>query len=98
VHSGSTLAGATRLVTGASGTAPDGSVSLLGEFFIIASTFALGQVLVFFNTNRKIRKHMDTAVAFTQEYPRYRFLQGMQSVLIKDQGCPRIKIDKCLCV
>jgi hypothetical protein len=47
--SGSIVARATRLITGASGTAPDGGVRFLGEFFIIATAFALGQVLNFGN-------------------------------------------------
>ena len=38
------MAVATRLITGASGTAPDGGVHFLGEFFIIVDAFALGQV------------------------------------------------------
>jgi hypothetical protein len=41
------VAGATRLVVGASGTAPDSGVRFPGEFFIIAGAFALGQVLNF---------------------------------------------------
>ena len=45
--SSSTVAGATRLVTGASGTALDGGVRFPDEFFITASAFALGQVLNF---------------------------------------------------
>ena len=40
--SGSTMAGATRLITGASGTTPDSGVRFLGEFSIMAGTFALG--------------------------------------------------------
>jgi hypothetical protein len=43
------VAGATRLVTGASGVAPGSSVRFLGEFFIIAGAFALGHVLNFGN-------------------------------------------------
>ena len=38
------VAGATCLVTRANGTAPDGGVCFLGEFFIIVDAFALGQV------------------------------------------------------
>ena len=45
--SGSTVAGATRLVTGASGTALDGGVCFPGEFSIVAGAFAPGQVLNF---------------------------------------------------
>ena len=45
--SGSTVAGATRLIAIASGTAPDGGVYFPGEFFIIAGAFAPGQVLNF---------------------------------------------------
>jgi hypothetical protein len=41
------VAGATRLVAGASGTALDGGVRFPGEFFIIAGTNTLGQVLNF---------------------------------------------------
>jgi hypothetical protein len=41
------VAGATRLVAGASDTTLDGGVHFLGEFFITTSTFALGQVLKF---------------------------------------------------
>jgi hypothetical protein len=41
------VARATRLVAGASGTAPDSGVHFRGEFFIIANAFALGQVLNF---------------------------------------------------
>ena len=41
------MAGATHLVAGASGTAPDGGVRFPGEFSITAGTFALGQVLNF---------------------------------------------------
>ena len=41
---GSTVAGATRLIVGASGATPDGGVRFLGEFFIMADTFTLGQV------------------------------------------------------
>jgi hypothetical protein len=45
--SGSTVAGGTRLVAGASGIAPDDYVRFPGEFFITTSTFALVQVLNF---------------------------------------------------
>ena len=41
------MARATSLITGASSTTLDGSVRFPGEFFIIADTFALGQVLNF---------------------------------------------------
>jgi hypothetical protein len=41
------VAGATRLVTGASGTAPDGGARFPNEFFVTAGAFALGQVLNF---------------------------------------------------
>jgi hypothetical protein len=44
---GSTMAGATRLIAGASNTTPYGGVRFPGEFFITASAFALGQVLHF---------------------------------------------------
>jgi hypothetical protein len=40
--SGSTMAGATHLVVGASGTAPNGGVHFPDKFFVIASAFALG--------------------------------------------------------
>jgi hypothetical protein len=40
---GCTVAGATHLIIGASGTTPDGSVRFHGEFFITADAFALGQ-------------------------------------------------------
>jgi len=43
----SIVAGATRLVAGSSGAAPDGGVRFPGEFSITASTFAPGQVLNF---------------------------------------------------
>ena len=39
---GSTVAGATRLIAGASGTALDTGVCFPGEFSVMASTFALG--------------------------------------------------------
>ena len=39
---GSTVARATRLIAGASGTTPDGGVRFLDEFFITADTFAMG--------------------------------------------------------
>ena len=45
--SGSMVAGATRLVARASGTASDSSVRFPSEFFIMAGTFTLGQVLNF---------------------------------------------------
>ena len=45
--SGSTMAGATRLIAGASGATPDGGVRFPGEFSIMVSAFALGQVLNF---------------------------------------------------
>ena len=41
------MAGATRLIAGASGAAPDGGVHFPGEFSITASTFAPNQVLNF---------------------------------------------------
>jgi hypothetical protein len=41
------MAGATRLVTGASGAAPDGGVRFPGEFSVVAGAFAIGQVLNF---------------------------------------------------
>jgi hypothetical protein len=41
------VAGATRIIAGASGTTLDGRVHFPGEFFIIAGAFALGQVLNF---------------------------------------------------
>ena len=41
------MAGATRLIVGASGTTPDGGVCFPDKFFIIASAFARGQVLIF---------------------------------------------------
>ena len=41
------VAGATRLVAGASGTTPDGSVRFPGEFSVLADAFAPGQVLNF---------------------------------------------------
>ena len=37
---------------------------------------ALECLLVFGNANRKIRKHMDTAVAFTQEYSKVSISMG----------------------
>ena len=40
--SGSTMAGATRLIAKASGTTLYGGVCISGEFFIIAGAFALG--------------------------------------------------------
>ena len=43
------MAGATRLVAGASGTTPNGGVCFPGEFFIIADAFTLGQVLNFWS-------------------------------------------------
>ena len=43
----------------------------------------LESLLVFINANRKIRKRMDTVVAFTRSIPRYRFPQGMRSELEK---------------
>jgi hypothetical protein len=45
--SGSTVAGATHHVTGASGTAPDDGVRFLGEFSVTAGACASGQVLNF---------------------------------------------------
>jgi len=39
---GSTMGEATCLIAGASGTALDGGVRFLGEFFITAGTFTLG--------------------------------------------------------
>ena len=44
---GSMVAGATRLITGASDTALDGGVRFLGEFSIMAGAFASGQALNF---------------------------------------------------
>ena len=41
------VAGATRLIAGASGTTPDGGVRFLGECSIMAGAFALGKVLNF---------------------------------------------------
>jgi hypothetical protein len=41
------VAGATRLIARASGTTLDGGVRFPGEFFIIAGTNTLGQVLNF---------------------------------------------------
>ena len=40
--SGSTVAGATRLIAGANNTTPDGGVRFLGEFIVVAGAFALG--------------------------------------------------------
>ena len=45
--SGSTVAGATHLIVGASDTALDGGVRFPGEFFITAGAFTSGQVLNF---------------------------------------------------
>ena len=45
--SGSTVTGATRLVTGASGIALDSGVCFPGEFSVMASAFTPGQVLNF---------------------------------------------------
>jgi hypothetical protein len=45
--SGSTVAGATRLITGASGAVLDSNVRFPGEFFTTAGAFALGQILNF---------------------------------------------------
>jgi hypothetical protein len=45
--SGSTVAGATRLVTGASDTVPDDGVRFSSEFSVTVVAFALGQVLNF---------------------------------------------------
>ena len=42
--SGSMVAGATRLIAGASDTAPDGGVRFPGEFSVIVGAFALVQV------------------------------------------------------
>jgi hypothetical protein len=39
------VAGASRLIAGASDAALDGGIRFPGEFFVMASTFALGQVL-----------------------------------------------------
>ena len=44
---GSTVAGATCLIAGASNIALDGGVCFPSKFFIIADAFALGQVLNF---------------------------------------------------
>ena len=41
------MAGATRLIAGASGTALDGCVRFPSEFFVMAGAFAPGQVLNF---------------------------------------------------
>ena len=41
------MARATCLITRASGAALDGGVRFLGEFFVMAGAFALGQVLNF---------------------------------------------------
>jgi hypothetical protein len=41
------VAGATHLIAGASGAAPDGGVHFLDKFSVVASTFTLGQVLNF---------------------------------------------------
>ena len=41
------VARATRLITGASGTAPDSDVCFPGDFSVTADAFALGQVLNF---------------------------------------------------
>jgi hypothetical protein len=41
------VAGATRLVTEASGHAPDGGVHFPGEFSVVDDAFTLGQVLNF---------------------------------------------------
>ena len=46
-NSDSTVAGAMRLIAGASGTAPNGSVRFLDEFSVAVGAFALGQVLNF---------------------------------------------------
>ena len=41
------MAGATHVITGASGTTLDGGVHFPSKFFIIADAFALGHVLNF---------------------------------------------------
>ena len=41
------VARATRLIAGASGTTPDGSVRFLGEFSVTTGAFTLSQVLNF---------------------------------------------------
>ena len=41
------MAGATRLVTGASGATPDGGVRFPNEFSVAVGAFALGEVLNF---------------------------------------------------
>ena len=46
---GSTVAGATRLIAGASGPTLEGGVYFPNEFSIMAGAFALGQVLNFGN-------------------------------------------------
>ena len=43
----STVARATHLIAGASGVAPDGGICFPGKFSIMASAFALDQVLNF---------------------------------------------------
>jgi hypothetical protein len=47
--SGSTVAGATRLIAGANGTTPDGGVCFPSEFFITVGAFTLGQVRNFWS-------------------------------------------------
>ena len=71
---GSTVAGASHLVTGASSTTLDGSVRFLGKFFITTGAFALGQVLNFaslaYGTNSygELRP-LDRATSTSNELP-----------------------------
>jgi hypothetical protein len=48
----------------------------MSGFFIFTTTSLLGIL----NTNRKIRKRMDTDVAFTQEYSKVSIFHGEREV------------------
>jgi len=59
---------------------------------VIQKIKRFGGLLGILNANRKIHKRTDTDVAFTWEYPEYRFSTGNMSALIKIQDRPRITI------
>jgi hypothetical protein len=76
-NSGSTVAGATRLVNGASDTVLDGGVRFPGEFSVTAGAFTLGQVLNF-----------GSLVYVTDCYGELHPLHGAASVGNKPQASP----------
>jgi hypothetical protein len=84
----------------------DDSLSLIEntEFVIDSSSLVYSSklvvdssLLVFVNAHSKIRKRMDTDVAFTQEYSKVSISTRNVKCSSMNQGRLRVKIEKCFC-